>query len=136
MLEVKTLNAQKVICSNNYYKLLNFMIWPPVKAWTSKAAIKGQVYFVAINYGGELLDRWVIFMSVIDSTVAVKISWSQLVDLSKWKAGWDEITHTESSKLVNYKSDIKTTDFSHPSIDSGLTIPISKNTIRPWFDKN
>ena len=112
------------------------MIWPPVKAWTSKLYLNGQVHFVAINYGGEFLNRWVVLMSVLDSSVVVKVAWSQLVDLSNWKAGWDERTHKESSKLVNYKSDIKTTDFSHPSIDSGLTIPISKNAIRPWFEKD
>ena len=112
------------------------MIWPPVKAWTSKLNLNGQVHFVAINYGGELLSRWVVLMSVLDSSVVVKVAWSQLVDLSNWEAGWDERTYTESSKLVNYKSDIKTTDSSQPSIDSGLTIPISKKAIRPWFEKN
>ena len=40
------------------------MIWPPVKAWTSKVSIDGQVHFVAINYGGKLLNRWVVLMSV------------------------------------------------------------------------
>ena len=111
------------------------MIWPPVKAWTSKVYINGQVHFVAINYGGKLLKRWVVLMSVLDSTVVVKVSWSQLVDLSKWKAGWDEINYIESSKLVNNESDAKTIDFSNPSTDSGLTIPISENNIRPWFNK-
>ena len=109
------------------------MIWPPVKAWTSKVPIDGQVHFVAINYGGERLKRWVILMSVLDSSVVVKASFSKLVDLSIWESGWDEINYEESSKLVNNKVDAKTTDFSYPSIDSGLTIPISENTIRPWF---
>ena len=67
------------------------MIWPPVKAWTSKINLNGHIHFVAINYGGELLKRWVLLMSVLDSTVVVKVPWSQLVDLSKWEAGWDEI---------------------------------------------
>ena len=111
------------------------MIWPPVKAWTSKAGIYGQVHFVAINYGGELLDRWIVLMSVLDSTVVVKVSWSQLVDLSNWEDGWDDRNNLETSKFTNEKSDLKTTDFSHPSTDSGLTIPISENTIRPWFNK-
>ncbi len=111
------------------------MIWPPAKAWTSKVYIKGQVHFVAINYGGELSRRWVILMSVLDSNVVVKVSWSQLVDLSFWEAGWDERCYLEPSELFNNKSNAKATDFSHPSIDSGLTIPISKNTIRPWFEK-
>ena len=109
------------------------MIWPPVKAWTSKVCINDQVHFVAINYGGELLERWVVLMSVLDSNVVVKASWTDLVDLSKWGAGWDERNYIESSKSVNNKNDTKTTEFSHLSTDSGLTIPISEHRIRPWF---
>ena len=112
------------------------MIWPPVKAWTSKIKLNGQLHFVAINYGGELLKRWVLLISVLDSAVIVKVPWSQLVDLSKWEAGWDEMNYGESSELVNNKSYRKTTKLSHPSIDSGLTIPISGKTIRPWFEKS
>ena len=111
------------------------MIWPPVKAWTSKVCIDDHIHFVAINYGGKLLDRWVILMSVIDSSVIVKVSWSKLVDSSNWESGWDEINFSESSKLVDYKSDVKITELSYPSNDSGLTIPITKSTIRPWFEK-
>ncbi|WP_413677589.1 TIGR02450 family Trp-rich protein [Prochlorococcus sp. MIT 0916] len=111
------------------------MIWPPVKAWTSKESVYGYVHFVAINYGGELMKRWVVLMSVVDSNVVVKVSWSQLVDLSDWEPGWDERNHLEIYKLTNDKSYFKATDLSHPSTDSGLTIPISENTIRPWFDK-
>ena len=111
------------------------MSWPPVKAWTSKEYINGQVHFVAINYGGELLKRWVILMSILDSTVVIKVSWSQLVDLSIWETGWDERKYIGSSKIVNNKRDVNTIDFSNPSIDSGLTIPISGNAIRPWFEK-
>ena len=66
------------------------MIWPPVKAWTCKACLNGQIHFVAINYGGELQGRWVVLMSVLDSTVVVKVPWYQLVDLSDWEPGWDE----------------------------------------------
>ena len=112
------------------------MIWPPAKAWTSKFYIDGYVHFVAINYGGQLIDRWVVLMSVIDSKVVVKVSWSKLVDSLNWESGWDEINHLESSELVDNKSDMDTTDFSHPSTDSGLTVPITKNAIRPWFEKN
>ena len=110
------------------------MIWPPVKAWTRKAYLNGQIHFVAINYGGELQGRWVVLMSVLDSTVIVKVPWSQLVDLSNWEPGWDGRNYSESSKLVDNKSDVKRTDFYYPSVDSGLTIPISKNNIRPWFE--
>ncbi len=111
------------------------MIWPPVKAWTSKVCLNGQIHFVAINYGDDLVSRWVILMSVLDSTVVVKVPCSQLFDLSKWEAGWGERNYIESSKIDSAKSDVKTTDFSNASIDSGLTIPISQNTIRPWFNR-
>ena len=77
------------------------MIWPPLKAWTSKSSVHGQVYFVAINYGGEFLDRWVVLMSVLDSSVVVKVSWSKLIDPSSWKCGWDENNYSNSSKLIN-----------------------------------
>jgi len=111
------------------------MIWPPVKAWTSKVYINDQVHFVAINYGGELLDRWIVMMSVIDSAIVVKISWSHLVTLSNWEPGWDDRRQLELSKLTNNISDTKTIGYIHPSADSGLTIPISENNIRPWFEK-
>ena len=111
------------------------MTWPPAKAWTCKASIEGQVHFVAINYGGQLINRWVILMSVIDSSVVLKVSWSQLVDSSDWESGWGEINHEEASKLVN-KGYAKTTEFTFPSDDSGLTIPMSKKPIRPWFKKS
>ncbi len=113
------------------------MIWPPIKAWTSKFLIEGQAYFVAINYGGELLDRWVILMSVLDSNVVIKVSWSELVDPSDWESGWDENIYLKSSKLVDKtvhkKGKIRTTKYFYPSADSGLTIPITKDIIRPWF---
>jgi len=109
------------------------MTWPPVKAWTSKLNIDGIVHFVAINYGGELQNKWVILMSVLDSSLVLKVPWSQLVDSSKWESGWNEIHNIDPAEFVNNKADFKTTDFVHPSNDSGLTIPISKNTIRPWF---
>ena len=109
------------------------MIWPPVKAWTTKIPIEGHVHFVAINYGGELLEKWVILMSVINSRVVVKVSWSQLVDPSIWESGWNEIN--EFTKSVNNKSYFKISKCSHTSSDSGLTIPITKNNIRPWYEK-
>tara|TARA_Y100001968_G_C19234308_1_gene656079 strand:- start:216 stop:554 length:339 start_codon:yes stop_codon:yes gene_type:complete len=111
------------------------MIWPPIKAWTSKVHINGQVHFVAINYGGELLMRWVILMSVLDSNLVLNVPWSELVDLSNWEPGWIEINHMGSFTSVNNKSDFKTTGLSHPSFDSGLTMPLSEIIIRPWYDK-
>tara|TARA_Y100001968_G_scaffold236605_1_gene219908 strand:- start:678 stop:1016 length:339 start_codon:yes stop_codon:yes gene_type:complete len=111
------------------------MIWPPLKAWTSKVSIDGQFHFVAINYGGKFSKRWVILMSVLDSNVVVKALWSQLVDLSNWEPGWNEVNFLESYQLVDNKRDSKNTEFPNPSFDSGLTIPINENTIRPWFGK-
>ena len=108
------------------------MIWPPVKAWTSKIPFKGNVHFVAINYGGESLTKWVVLMSVLDSSIVIKVSWSELVDLSYWESGWVEIKHVEPYKLVNSKCNLRIADFSHPSNDSGLTIPITESVIRPW----
>tara|TARA_Y100001968_G_C19339416_1_gene708666 strand:+ start:554 stop:892 length:339 start_codon:yes stop_codon:yes gene_type:complete len=112
------------------------MIWPPVKAWTSNIVINGQIHFVAINYGGKLLDRWVIMMSVIDSRVVLKISYSELFETSNWKCGWDENDFSNLAEVVDHKSEITTIDCLQPSIDSGLTVPITKSIIRPWFCDN
>ena len=109
------------------------MNWPPVKAWTSKLYIDGKLHFVAINYGGELSTRWVIMMSVIDSSVLVKVSYSELSDPANWESGWDEVNYLNSSELGDDKGEISTCINSDLSIDSGLTIPITKKNIRPWF---
>ncbi len=109
------------------------MIWPPVKAWTSKTYIDGKRHFVAINYGGELHNKWIILMSVIDSNVVIKVSFSQLLDSTKWMQGWDEVNITDSSELVNTAT-VKAIEGAYPSIDSGLTIPITLDTIRPWIE--
>ncbi len=109
------------------------MTWPPAKAWTSKFCIEGQIHFVAINYGGKLLERWVILMSVLDSSLVVKVSWSQLIDTSIWECGWSEIDYSIFSKSVNNKYELITTNCIYPSLDSGLTIPITEKIIRPWF---
>ncbi len=111
------------------------MTWPPFKAWTSKAFIDKNKYFVAINYGGELENRWVVLMSVLDSSVVLKLSWSQLSETTNWECGWDENINSDSSKLVNNKAEIISESYTQPSTDSGLTIPITKNFIRPWFRK-
>ena len=110
------------------------MIWPPVKAWTSKFSIDGNFHFVAINYGGQGIERWVVLMSVIDGSMLVKVTWSKLVNPSKWKCGWDENNYSISSELVEYKYKVESVRNAFPSIDSGLTIPITKNIVRDWFD--
>ena len=80
------------------------MIWPPQKAWTSKVFINGQRYFVAINYGGKLSERWVVLISVVDSSVVVKVPWSQLIDSSAWNSGWNLIDSSKSSHIFNENS--------------------------------
>ena len=108
------------------------MIWPPVKAWTSILKIDGHTHFVAINYGGKLKERWVLMMSVLDSSVVVKVFWPKLICSSSWKCGWDEDNYSQSSSLVNNKCKIKDDSYIYLSADSGLTIPITESVIRPW----
>lgn len=108
------------------------MIWPPVKAWTSKESIHNKFHFVAINYGEECKKKWVVLLSVIDSSVVVKVSWSELLDSSKWLPGWGDVNQIISSKSVD-EGNVKINDLIYPSLDSGLTIPITIETIRPWF---
>ena len=107
------------------------MFWPPLKAWTSNSQIHGSRYFVAINYGGELMERWVILTSVLDGSVLIRIPWSDLQDLSKWIEGWEDNDSTEGPDYLKKKCD--NAFCTHPSEDSGLSIPISINNIRPWF---
>ena len=109
------------------------MIWPPVKAWTSKKYIEGQRHFVAINYGGKKSERWVIFMSVIDSAVVVRVAWPKLVDLSYWECGWDKNHFSDSPEVLKSEYKKRAPNCSQLSVDSGLTIPITKNFIRSWF---
>ena len=109
------------------------MIWPPLKAWTCQLSINGQIHFVAIDYGGKNSERWVIMMSVLDSSVILKVPWSRLCDPSNWQCGWDENNFSFSTRQIDYKNEIETINCSYPSLDSGLTIPITKDSIRPWF---
>ena len=57
------------------------------------------------------------------------MSWS-------WECGWDGNSQLYNSKEVNSKYEINTTKFKRLSVDSGLTIPITQNIIRPWFINN
>ena len=107
------------------------MFWPPLKAWTSKSQIHGLRHFVAINYGGEFSDRWIILTSVLDGSVSIKISCSDLQDPSKWIEGWEENDFSDAPVALEKQFDNNLC--THPSEDSGLSIPISKKNIRPWF---
>ena len=109
------------------------MVWPPVKAWTSKLIINGQRHFIAINYGGKLSDRWVILISVLDGNVVVKVPWKKLCDKTNWNSGW-HLDYSKSSAKVYDKKMYINNSFIYPSSDSGLSIPITKGIIRPWFN--
>ena len=110
------------------------MIWPPVKAWTRKYPIKGKKHFVAINYGGNTSNRWVVLVSVIDARIAIKVPWSQLENKCKWIQGWEENNYNNSSVSDNKQIKVINCNSINPSIDSGLTVPITKGMIRPWFE--
>ena len=108
------------------------MNWPPLKAWTSKYSINGYRHFVALDYGGNRLDKWVVLVAVLDGSFAVKVLWSKLVDQSQWLCGWDESNHSGSSEMII--GSIEIIKKFNLSSDSGLTVPITKQMIRPWFD--
>ena len=107
------------------------MLWPPIKAWTSKSKKYSLRHFVAINYGEELKGRWIILTSVLDGSVSIKISWLELQDSSKWIEGWEENDFSDTPVALENQCDNNIC--THPSEDSGLSIPISINNIRPWF---
>ena len=109
------------------------MNWPPVKAWTSKFNIEGQFHFVAINYGGKNTDKWVVLMSVLDSSLIMKVSLTQLYDPVSWEPGWVENNYSKCAKSVDINPKKRTIYNTNPSNDSGLTMPITKDFIRPWF---
>ena len=109
------------------------MNWPPVKSWTSKYKINGYRHFVAINYGGNLKDRWVVLIAVLDGSLIIKVNWLQLNDRLNWKPGWNDDNFSEVSKPIKSEIELKCT---YPSEDSGLTIPITKNKIRSWFNND
>ncbi len=115
------------------------MHWPPNKAWTSQSSRNGFRHFVAINYGGTGTNRWINLVSVLDGNVRFRVSWSELQDKSIWLSGWKQLPREEniypSHEEENLESDIFIKDKTclHPSLDSGLCIPLNKNKIRPWF---
>tara|TARA_Y100001968_G_C18989668_1_gene540806 strand:+ start:191 stop:529 length:339 start_codon:yes stop_codon:yes gene_type:complete len=109
------------------------MIWPPVKAWTSKKLIYGLRHFVAINYGEINKERWVVLVSVIDGSIVIKILWTELQDESKWVHGWSQDEFLDCSDLPNSEVEIIATSCTHSSKDSGFSIPLTNEMIRPWF---
>ena len=118
------------------------MKWPPNKAWTSSSPKKGFCHFVAINYGGKGFDRWVNLVSVLDGNVRVRVLWEEMQDTSKWLIGWRqqirEDHHSLEPESNNPLSNQEINDSCclHPSIDSGLALPIKVSKIRPWFKED
>ncbi len=105
--------------------------WPPIKAWTSINFVEGYKHFVAINYGGQDLDRWINLVSVIDGNIRLKIYWKDANNESKWIQGWIDLAKKDSIKITDYSL---TSNFCclHPSQDSGLKIPSNSDIIRDW----
>ncbi len=112
------------------------MKWPPNKAWTSKALRKGYRHFVAINYGGKGKERWVQLVSVLDGKATLRIGWEELKRNEDWESGWRAMARDEANPSTKENTNDKgktENDYLYPSLDSGLTIPLQKNKIRPWF---
>ncbi len=115
------------------------MKWPPCKSWTSTSLQKGFRHFVAINYGGQGKQRWVLLVSVLDGNARCVVSWSEMMDSSKWISGWMLLSRKEanptSDDFSSFKEDGMNNnhDCLHPSKDSGLLIPLDSESTRPWF---
>mgnify|MGYP001266566556 CR=1 FL=1 len=108
------------------------MNWPPVMAWTNLTPYKGEIFFVAINYDLENKPKWIDMVSVLDGDIFLRVSFNDLNDSLKWVPGW-----VEDKKTFNpfpEKENISESACLKVSYDSGLSIPISKNPVRAWFD--
>ncbi len=113
------------------------MRWPPNKSWTSIPIRLGYRHFVAINYGGKGLSRWVGLVSVIDGKIRLRVSWQELKDPSQWISGWRSLPREESidsSELQNIDTIENDLTCLHPSRDSGLLIPREHYEERAWAE--
>jgi len=115
------------------------MNWPPPKSFTSTKIRLGFRHFVAINYGGSGLERWVNLVSVLDGHKSLVVSWSELTDTSLWIRGWIHLPRDEGNPSkdiadeINYEESILESRASlYPSEDSGLIIPTEIKNIRSW----
>ena len=114
------------------------MKWPPIKSWTSRRPINGYRHFVAINYGGIGPERWINMVSVLDGRVRLKVSWSEVNSHKIWLEGWGEKeSNTGDFSNHSLESESSATKLNqvaclHPSEDSGLSLPVSKRTLRTW----
>ncbi len=116
------------------------MRWPPVKAWTKFDPYLGHRYFVAINYGGNDVSRWVNFVSVLDGSVRLIKKWNEINDQSHWIEGWNDFCDANSlNTSLSNTNTTNDTDYPfkcclHPSLDSGLYISNEYIDNRPWFN--
>ena len=116
------------------------MNWPPTKAFTSTKSIYGFRHFVAINYGGKGTTRWVNLVSVLDGNIRFRVLWKDLENTNLWSSGWQELSRNESNSPNLNNNEAKSKDYYleqaclHLSLDSGMNIPLEKNSTRKWFE--
>ena len=114
------------------------MKWPPNKAWTSTSLRKGFRHFVAINYGGKNLDRWVNLVAVLDGESRLLLPWDEMEDQTKWILGWEKLCRDEANPSSDNSSSKEDNNESyeesclHVSKDSGLLIPSNLKSLRGW----
>ncbi len=108
------------------------MNWPPNKAWTSIEPVLGYRHFIAINYGGDGIDRWVNLVSVLDGNARLRVLWKELKITSRWKSGW--LYLPKGKDLSKYQNILISDECClHPSEDSGLLPSANRASNRPWF---
>jgi len=114
------------------------MEWPPPKAWTSTSLKEGFRHFVAINYGGKGIQRWVNLVAVLDGTTRLRLSWKELKDPSLWNVGWQKLSREDanpiSAQFISRDADDPNCREAclHASLDSGLLIPCDRSSSRGW----
>ncbi|MGB1622846.1 MAG: TIGR02450 family Trp-rich protein [Synechococcus sp.] len=74
------------------------MGWIPAKAWTSEQPVNGYRHFERVMTGGRGPKRWVELAAVLDSTVRLRVLWSELKDRSHWLSGWQPIVDLEGGE--------------------------------------
>ena len=77
--------------------------------WTSKTPINGLRHFVLVNETREKRNRIILMVSVLDSEINLKITYSELINSGNWDKGWINLPKIESvtQEYVNYKSRVK-----------------------------
>ena len=64
--------------------------------WTSKNSIIGLRHFVLVNSTVEKKQKLYLMVSVIDSSVNLKISYKELFNSGNWEKGWLNLPLNES----------------------------------------